>query len=416
MGRESSTTLNARADTTFHWRSAGPSQAVLSASNGHRRRATALRDRARAPTVVVSEASTVGAGPAAALPTPPPLAPGPLQHLWADSVAGALACGIQDAVAYPLDTLKVRRQTGAPPFTAAQLPGLWRGCLPSAALRAAHGAAWLPAYGALKHALLSRGNSPLGAWRDHPAAPALAAGLAAAGATLVTAAVELPCEALLVRLKSNSAGGGSVRALWVTATASRTALASLWAGATPFILRAACYEAVEFLVYEGLKHRRQHQADGKAAAPAHAVAGWAAVAATAATVASHPLDVARVACAVHGAPTAAVATGAGGMMVGLLPRIGAMVPGALAFFMVYEATRDALVAAKEAKEAPFPSLAPASAAVPGACAPPAGPQVQPSGDRPRGVGSRRRKQMHAGFRCVAYSDRRGGPMMYTHLS
>ena len=310
----------------------------------------------------------------------------------------------------------MRRQTGAPAFTAAQLPGLWRGALPSAALRAAHGAAWLPAYAALKHALLRNTRSPLAAVHDHPAAPAIAAGIAAAGATLVTAAVELPCEALLVRLKSNAAGGGSVRALWVTATASRRALTSLWAGATPFILRAACYEAVEFLVYEGLKHRQQHRPDGhSAAAPAHLVGGWAALAATAATVASHPLDVARVACAVHGsAPAASAAVGGHlSMLVGLGPRIGAMVPGALAFFMVFEATRDALVAheakAKEARRVSAPSrrmVHSAAAAAP--CASPASPATAPAADPARGTKSRRRKQLAMGFRCLPYSSSRPG--------
>ena len=324
---------------------------------------------------------------------------------------------LQDAVAYPLDTLKVRRQTGAPAFTAAQLPGLWRGALPSAALRAAHGAAWLPAYAALKHALLSNTRSPLAAFHDHPAAPAIAAGIAAAGATLVTAAVELPCEALLVRLKSNAAGGGSVRALWVTATASRTALASLWAGATPFILRAACYEAIEFLVYEGLKHRKQHRSDGhSAAAPAHLVAGWAALAATAATVASHPLDVARVACAVHGAaPVASAAVGGQlGMMVGLGPRIGAMVPGALAFFMVFEATRDAMVAqeakVKEARRVSAAALCLMPSAAAAAPAAPALPATAPVADPARGTRSRRRKQLAMGFRCLPYSSSRPSGM------
>jgi hypothetical protein len=324
---------------------------------------------------------------------------------------------LQDAVAYPLDTLKVRRQTGAPSFTVAQLPGLWRGALPSAALRAAHGAAWLPAYAALKHALLGNTRIPLSAIHDHPAAPAIAAGVAAAGATLVTAAVELPCEALLVRLKSNAAGGSSVRALWVAASSSRTALASLWAGATPFILRAACYEAVEFLVYEGLKHR-QHRSEGRGAAtPAHLVAGWAALAATAATVASHPLDVARVACAVHGAaPSAAAAGGHLSMMVGLGPRIGAMVPGALAFFMVFEATRDALVAQAAAKETRRLSAAalhgmPRLPSAP--CDAPAEPSRSPPAADPhtaRGTRSRRRKQLAMGFRCLPYSSSRPGGM------
>jgi hypothetical protein len=363
---------------------------------------------------------TLVAHNAAPAPRSPPAAA--TQHaapdLWADALAGALACGVQDLVAFPFDTLKVRAQTGS----TAGLTGLWRGFLPSAALRSAHGLAWLPAYSAIKHAVLARcpGNT-----RDHPAAPAAAAAIAAAGATLVTAAVELPCEALLLRFKSAASHAGGAKALLMAATSSKTALASLWAGATPFILRAACYEAVEFVVYEALKHQSTQQKRLEQSPSPWVVALWAAAAATAATVASHPLDCARVASAVR----TINGPGKWWFVRGLGPRLGATIPGALAFFTVYEAARDGLVAAKHAPKiasaltgAPGHEMTPPMSAPLGlgaalALAAPPKTAMDPmpaAGARgtPRtGTRRRRRRLSVAGFRCVPYDSSRRPPPM-----
>jgi Mitochondrial carrier protein len=370
--------------------------------------------------VGVVGATTVGtvtlvahnAAPAPRLP-PAAAAKHAAPDLWADALAGALACGVQDLVAFPFDTLKVRAQTGS----TAGLTGLWRGCLPSAALRSAHGLAWLPAYSAIKHAVLARCPG------DHPAAPAAAAAIAAAGATLVTAAVELPCEALLLRFKSAASHAGGAKALLMAATSSKTALASLWAGATPFILRAACYEAVEFVVYEALKHQSTQQKRLEQSPSPWVVALWAAAAATAATVASHPLDCARVASAVH----TINGPGKWWFVRGLGPRLGATIPGALAFFTVYEAARDGLVAAKHApqfataltgspgREMTPPMSAPLGLGAALALAAPPKTAMDPmpaAGARgtPRtGTRRRRRRLSVAGFRCVPYDSSRRPP-------
>ena len=122
----------------------------------------------------------------------------------------------------------MRRQSGVP-LLQGGVGALFAGAGPSAAFRVLHGALYMPAYSAIKHALHDAGA---------PAAAAVTA--AAAGATVLTALIEVPVEAVMLRLKSGSGGVTFGKALRLALRAPGGA-AALWAGATPYgALPAPC--------------------------------------------------------------------------------------------------------------------------------------------------------------------------------
>ena len=99
---------------------------------------------------------------------------------------------------------------------------LFAGAGPSALFRVAHGALYLPIYCAIKSAA-----------HDSKALPEpLAVASAAAAAVTATALVELPLEALMLRVKAG--GSASFAAAARSALASPAGLAGLWAGAAPY--------------------------------------------------------------------------------------------------------------------------------------------------------------------------------------
>ena len=98
---------------------------------------------------------------------------------------------------------------------------LFAGAVPSALFRVAHGVLYLPLYCSVKHRAL------------HAEAPEpLAVAAAAAAAVTATALVELPLEALMLRVKAG--GSASFAAAARSALASPAGLAGLWAGAAPY--------------------------------------------------------------------------------------------------------------------------------------------------------------------------------------
>lgn len=279
-----------------------------------------------------------------------------------DAACGGAAYGCTDA-AYALDTLKVRIQSGAKLVDGgglvASLRGLYEGVGASAAFRVVHGAVYMPVYSEVKHRLLAA---------QAPLAAAVVA--SATAATVLISLVEVPVEALLLRVKSGRAASGFLSAARAAA-ASPGGVAALYAGAGPFIARHVLYESTEFLCYEMLRARATRGGEagrggghGEGLAPGQA-AVMAFAAATVATVASQPLDCIRVACSLsahgaHGAAAAAAATGGGlstlgtvrailqakgpaGFFTGLLPRLATLAPGAVIFFSAYEASRSALL-------------------------------------------------------------------------
>jgi len=236
----------------------------------------------------------------------------------------------------------VRLQAGASPY-AGGVAALYSGAAPSAVARFLHGAAYLPAYVAIKHAL-------------HDCPPFLAVLCAATGATLATSLVEVPLEALFIRVKSGGLPFSVVAQHALCTSASR---AALFHGAAPYVLRHAVYEAAEFAAYEHLRVRAlNHCAKGPATLPVTTAAAIAAASACAATLASHPLDVVRVACSLHGSgggaalsmrAAAAALMRLGGHRAfakGLLPRLAATVPGSVVFFTAWETARGALASSK----------------------------------------------------------------------
>ncbi len=268
---------------------------------------------------------------------------------------------------------QVRRQTGVP-LLQGGIPALFAGAGPSAAFRVLHGALYMPLYASIKHAL-----------RDGAGLPAAAAVTgAAAGATVVTALVEIPIEAVMLRLKSGT--GASFGRVLAAALAAPGGAGALWAGAAPYVLRHVMFEAAEFVVYEHLRERTLSRralnaasASGAHASSSHApsshdshgahgagldsrtAALLAATAGAAATVASHPMDVVRVATSMShaGASGAAGAlsaraaaahilrtAGPAGFARGLLPRLATTVPGSVIFFTVYELARNRIAAAE----------------------------------------------------------------------
>ncbi len=270
----------------------------------------------------------------------------------------------------------MRRQSGVP-LLQGGIPALFAGAGPSAAFRVLHGALYMPIYGTIKHALRDAGA---------PAAAAVTA--AAAGATIATALVEIPVEAVMLRLKSGT--GASFGRVLSAALAAPGGAAGLWAGAAPYVMRHVMFEAVEFVVYEHLReatlrkraaaaaaaggHGHALALDASAHASPHSHAGGldsrtaallAAAAGAAATLASHPLDVIRVATslshngAAAGAALSARATaahilrtaGPAGFARGLLPRLATTVPGSVIFFTVYEKVRERIALAEDAAAA-----------------------------------------------------------------
>lgn len=295
----------------------------------------------------------------------------------ARSPARALSPAMEVA-AFPFDTLKVRAQAGVP-LLSGGLRSLFRGLGPSALVHGLHGAAYMPCYFLVKTASLGAG-----------AAAPLAVALAASLSTLSTALVEVPVEALLLRVKSGSVGGVTLAGAARAAFSSRTSVAALFAGAAPFVARHVVYEVVEFVAYESLRaaKRRSLAAPTPASSTAGAssvpgchtppvdphgsssshgsggihpgtAAAFALVAGAAATLASHPLDCLRVATSLgassHPAGSTSVAaaaaqlwakSGAAGFVVaGLAPRLCATLPAAVVFFTVWEATSTRLAAA-----------------------------------------------------------------------
>jgi len=258
-----------------------------------------------------------------------PSFPAPL----ADALAGGWACALQDAVACPADTLKIRMQAGMPPL-AGGLRSIYAGAGPSLVMHVLHGALYMPLYSAVKAAA-----------RDGLSLPApLAATAAATVAVLSVALVEIPGEALLMRVKTE---GLSFRAAAAAACRSRASLLGLYSGIAPFLARHVLFEAAEFAMYELLKSRQLARAEGGPLLPAQA-AGMAAWASAAATVVSHPLDVIRTECSLGGGgrmgPSAAARRllargGVAAFGAGLLPRLVANVPGSVAFFTAFEAAR-----------------------------------------------------------------------------
>jgi hypothetical protein len=94
--------------------------------------------------------------------------------------------------------------------------------VPSAIFRVAHGVLYLPIYSAAKRCLYHSAALP----------EPLAVASAAAAAVTATALVELPLEALLLRVKTG--GSASFAAAARSALASPAGLAGLWAGAAPY--------------------------------------------------------------------------------------------------------------------------------------------------------------------------------------
>jgi hypothetical protein len=267
------------------------------------------------------------------------------------------------------------------PLLQGGIPALFAGAGPSAAFRVLHGALYMPLYASIKHAL-----------RDGAGLPAAAAVTgAAAGATVVTALVEIPIEAVMLRLKSGT--GASFGRVLAAALAAPGGAGALWAGAAPYVMRHVMFEAAEFVVYEHLRERtltkRAAAAGGAScAAAAHDAHGHgagldsrtaallAATAGAAATVASHPMDVVRVATSMSHASGAAGAlsaraaaahilrtAGPAGFARGLLPRLATTVPGSVIFFTVYELARNRIAAA-EAEAAEKAAAARSALAVP----------------------------------------------------
>jgi hypothetical protein len=266
---------------------------------------------------------------------------------------------------------QVRRQTGVP-LLQGGLGALFAGAGPSAAFRVLHGAMYMPLYSVLKD--VARDGAGL------PAALAVVA--AAAGATAATSLLEVPVESLLLRVKAGGVGGGFRGAL-AAARAAPGGVAALWAGAGPYIARHVLFEAVEFCVYEHLRARAlgaAHHGGGHGGHAAHpalsssTAALLAAAAGAAATVASHPVDVLRVAVAMAsqrpagraGARAAKALTaraaaarilrtaGPAGFARGLLPRLASTVPGSVIFFVAFEAARARIdAAAAQAPQAPL---------------------------------------------------------------
>ena len=185
----------------------------------------------------------------------------PVSPILADALAGGLACGAMD-VMFVADVLKVRRTHARPrrgvrcrrrlpkrqrvvalfllfkltaaarhvsqvraqsgvPLLRGGFRGLFAGAGSSVFLRAAHGFAYLPLYVAVKHAL-----------QDKALAEPLAVAAAAAAAVTATALVELPLEALMLRVKAG--GTTSLASAARAALASPAGLAGLWAGAAPY--------------------------------------------------------------------------------------------------------------------------------------------------------------------------------------
>lgn len=262
-------------------------------------------------------------------------------------VAGADACPLPLLLSLSLS--QVRAQSLRPLFA----PGLYAGSGPSLLLKAAHGAAYMPLYFSVKGALLGLLPAPV------------VASVAAAAATLATAAVEVPAEALLLRLKrGGGAAGGFVGAARL-ALASRASFAALFAGAAPFVARHVLFEATEFAVFEAAKakakararsdlHAGQGAGDdaGGGAVPLREAALAASLAGAAATLASHPLDCLRVAASLGGhgggalgaARAILAASGPAGFAAGLAPRLAATVPASVLFFVVFEAALEGLTA------------------------------------------------------------------------
>ena len=178
--------------------------------------------------------------------------------------------------------------------------------------------------------------------------------LAASTAVLSTAVLEIPIEACLLRLKTNA--GASFLQVAGDAMSSAAGRAALFRGIGPFLARHILFEAAEFVVYESLKERRTHRralsgvlvADNAPLA-VHEAAIIAAVSAAAATIVSHPLDVLRVSLSLHGGASELgikkairlliARDGAGAFVNGLLPRLGATVPGSVIFFTAFEYAR-----------------------------------------------------------------------------
>lgn len=311
--------------------------------------------------------------------------------LVVDAGCGAVACGAMDAV-YGIDTLKVRLQSGTKLFEGG-IRGLYQGVGASAAFRVLHGALYMPVYTECKHAMQAA---------QAPLAAAVVA--SATAATVLVSLVEVPVEALLLRIKSGRAASGFLSAAR-SALTTPGGVSALYFGAGPFVARHVLYESLEFLTYETLRARavaKQHALGGAASAHGAAADGGhgaglapgqaaliAFAASAVATVASQPLDCIRVACslsagggAAHGAAAHAAgpaglstlsvvrgilrAKGPAGFFAGLLPRLATLAPGAVIFFSTFEATKGAserlrvtLAAAESAKAAalgPGPEL------------------------------------------------------------
>lgn len=281
------------------------------------------------------------------------------------SASGGVACAAMDSL-YFIDTMKVRLQTGTP-LLHGGLAGLYNGVGPSCAFRFVHGALYMPLYEATKHAFADA-RAPLVA----------AVTAAAATATVLTSLIEVPVEALLLRVKSGRAGADFLSAAR-HAIASPGGVAALYAGAGAYVARHVLYESLEFVVYEQLRARtlaqRRLAPGGEAAAASdsahsgghgaglavHEAAMAAFAASVVAAVASQPLDCIRVAVSLSAsgqgaAPGAAAAAsmsaraaaakiirekGVAGLFTGLLPRVATLAPGACIFFTVFEATRTA---------------------------------------------------------------------------
>ena len=125
---------------------------------------------------------------------------------------------------------QVRAQTGVP-LLRGGVRGLFAGAGHSVLFRAAHGVLYLPLYCAVKQ---HNGRAGM----PEP----LAVASAAAAAVTATAFIELPLEALMLRVKS---AGGTFGAAARAALTSPAGVAGLWAGAAPYGVFAAC-QALQF--------------------------------------------------------------------------------------------------------------------------------------------------------------------------
>ena len=119
---------------------------------------------------------------------------------------------------------QVRAQTGVP-LLRGGVRSLFAGAGHSVLFRAAHGVLYLPLYCAVKQ---HNGRAGM----PEP----LAVASAAAAAVTATAFIELPLEALMLRVKS---AGGTFGSAARAALTSPAGVAGLWAGAAPYGALAA---------------------------------------------------------------------------------------------------------------------------------------------------------------------------------